>query len=175
MDKNKNVLLGIGIGVLVIGLLIATMFIGSDNSTASTMSEDPNVIVANAERESKSITEDQMAELEKINMTKYMDYYNGNETKIIFIGRPTCPYCEMTQPIIRKIAKDHNLTISYLNTDEFSDDDNVKFVQHNEAFAEGYGTPMILLVSNGEIEVAIEGLTDTAHFEEFFRKAGFIK
>ena len=34
---------------------------------------------------------------------------------------------------------------------------------------------MILLVSNGEIEVAIEGLTDTAHFEEFFRKAGFIK
>ena len=175
MDKDKNVLLGIGIGVLVIGLLIATMFIGSNNSTGSTMSEDPNVIVANAERESKSITEDQMAELEKINMTKYMDYYNGNETKIIFIGRPTRPYCEMTQPIIRKIAKDHNLTISYLNTDEFSDDDNVKFVQHNEAFAEGYGTPMILLVSNGEIEVAIEGLTDTAHFEEFFRKAGFIK
>ena len=174
MENKKNLFIGIGIVILVVGLFIATMFVGGENDNASDGQFDANVIIANAQKESEAITESQMKELEKINITQYLDYYNDTELHIVFIARPTCPYCEITEPIIRKIAKDYNLNISYLNTDEFTDEDKTTFVKHNEAFNEGYGTPLTLLVSNGQINGALEGLTDTDHFLEFFKAYNLI-
>ena len=176
MEKKKNVLLGVGIGILVVGLLIATMFIGGEEGNEELQGQyDANQIIANAERESEAITADQMKELEEIDIDTYLNYYNGPATLIVFVGRPTCPYCEITKPIISKIAKDYNLVIKYLNTDNLSDDGKAKFVQHNEMFNEGYGTPLILIVGNGEIKTSLEGLTDTEHFLQFFVGAGMIQ
>lgn len=176
MKKNKSIFLWIGIGVLIVGLLVATMFIDGGEETSQTQGQsDVNQIIANAERESKAITESQMKDLANINMTTYLDYYNGTESQIIFVGRPTCPYCEITQPLVRKIAKDYDLNISYLNTDEFTDEDKANFVRHNEQFSEGYGTPMILVVSNGEIKAMSEGLTDSEHLIEFFKTYNIIQ
>ncbi|MBQ8534478.1 MAG: thioredoxin family protein [Bacilli bacterium] len=177
MEKNKKIFLGIGIGILVVGLLIATMFIGEkeETQTQTGTNIDAETIVANAQAESDSITESQMKELPTINVTTYLDYYNGSETRIVLVGRPTCPYSSIAEPIIKKIAKDYNLDISYLNTDEFSDDDKVSFVKHNEMFNEGYGTPLLLVVSNGNVEASLSGLTDTEHFIQFFKAYGLIQ
>ncbi len=174
MENNKKLFLGIGIGVLVTLLLGATMFIGS-NDDPGTSSTDPNAIVANAQKESAEITKEQMKELEEINMTQYLDYYNGSELKVVLVARPTCSYCQVAEPIIRKIAKDYDLNIYYLNTDNFQDDDQAKFVNHNEMFNEGYGTPILLAVSNGEIVSNFEGLSDTSYYIQFFKSIGLIK
>lgn len=176
MEKNKKIILVVAIGLLVAGLLIATMFIGGEEATGDLQGQyAADQIIANAQRESDAITESQMKVLEEINMETYLNYYNGPATLIVFVGRPTCPYCEITKPIISKIAKDYDLVIKYLNTDNFTDDDKAKFVQHNEMFNEGYGTPLILIIGNGEIKTSIEGLTDTEHFLQFFRSAGMIQ
>ena len=173
MKKNQNIILYIIIGILAVGLLIATMFIG-EKEVESIYSDDPNVIIENAERESASITDDEMKAFINISMDEYLTLYAGSENSIVFVARPTCPYCEITEPIIRKIAKDYNIKINYLNTDEFSEDDRANFVRHNEMFSEGYGTPMILVVSNNKIVTYFEGLTDTAHFIEFFKANNII-
>ena len=173
MKKSQNIILYIIIGILAVGLLIATMFIG-EKEVESIYSDDPNVIIENAERESASITDDEMKALINISMDEYLTLYSGAENSIVFVARPTCPYCEITEPIIRKIAKDYNIKINYLNTDEFSEDDRANFVRHNEMFSEGYGTPMILVVSNNQIVTYFEGLTDTAHFIEFFKANNII-
>lgn len=175
MEKNKKIFLGIGIGVLVIGLLIATAFIGPKEELESVLSDDPNVIFENAERESASIKESQMKKFETINMSKYLEYYNDSKPRIVFVGRPTCPYSELSRPIIGKLAKDYNIEISYLNTDELTDSDKMDFMKHNELFNEGFGTPILLVVSEGEIKTYLEGSTDTAHFKEFFKSIGLIK
>ena len=61
MKKNKTIFLWIGIGVLIVGLLVATMFIDGGEETSQTQGQsDVNQIIANAERESKAITESQM-------------------------------------------------------------------------------------------------------------------
>ena len=173
MKKSQNIILYIIIGILAVGLLIATMFIG-EKEVESIYSDDPNVIIENAERESASITDDEMKALINISMDEYLTLYAGSENSIVFVARPTCPYCEITEPIIRKIAKDYNIKINYLNTDEFSEDDRANFVRHNEMFSEGYGTPVILVVSNNQIVTYFEGLTDTAHFIEFFKANNII-
>lgn len=177
MEKNKKIFLGIGIGILVLGLLIATMFIGGDEETSEVQGGQSAVeaIIAKAKSESNAITESQMKEFEYINTTTYLDYYNGSETRLVLVARPTCPYCEIAEPIIRKIAKDYDLNISYLNTDEFTDDDKLKFIKHNDIFNEGFGTPMLLVVSNGQLHNYNEGLSDTEHFLEFFKENNFIQ
>lgn len=178
MEKKKNIIIGIVVGVLVIGLFIATMFIGSNEESGTNNNGtyvDPNVIIANAESESKKITKDQMKDLNEINIDKYLYLYASEELDLVLLSRPTCPYCQITDPIIRKLAKDYDLTINYLNSDNFSDDDKLKFIKHNEKFAEGFGTPMLLVVGNNSLVTYVEGLTDTEHFLQFFKENNFIK
>ena len=173
MENKKNIVISIVIGIIVVGLFISTMFIG-EKEYESISSEDPNVIVKNAENESLRISNREMKELKEISMTEYLDYYNAKDLSIVFLGRPTCPFCEISKPIVGKIAKDEDLTIYYLNTDNFSDDDKVQFIRHNELFSEGYSTPMLLVISNGKINFYQEGLTDTEHYIRFFESNGLI-
>ena len=167
MENKNKLIIPVLIGIVVVGLFILTMFIG-EKDYQSISSEDPSVIIKNAENESASISEREMKELESISVTKYLEFYKSSNQTIIFLGRPTCPYCEIAKPIIGKIAKEYKLNIYYLNTDEFSNDDNVEFVRHNELFSEGYSTPMLLIISNNEIVTYHEGLTDTEHYLRFF-------
>lgn len=169
MEKNKKIILYVGIGILALVLVIATMFIGDKSGTSSNLSNDPNVIIANAERESKSVLADEMKEFTTINVDKYLEYYKSPEKSIVLVARPTCGYCQIAEPIIKKIAKDYDLTINYLNTDAFSGDDTSNFVNHNEFFKEGFGTPLLLIVSNNQIVSSIDGLTDTAHYIDFLK------
>ena len=42
-------------------------------------------------------------------------------------------------------------------------------------FNEGYGTPILLLVSKGVIVSNFEGLSDESHYIQFFKSTGIIK
>ena len=81
MEKNKKIFLGIGISVLVIGLLIATMFIGPKEELESVLSDDPNVIFENAERESASIKESQMKKIREKSVLIFFIFYNCTNLK----------------------------------------------------------------------------------------------
>ena len=169
MEKNQKIGAAIVIGLVAI-LLIACCFIGekdSSNSNFSKQTSSTDEILNNAQDESSVITDDDKKDFESIDVNEYLDFYNGSENKVIFIGRPTCSYCQIADPIVRKINKDYDLNIYYLNTDEFSGDDETAFVKSDEFLANGYGTPMLFIVSNGGIVDKVDGLTDTAHYIEF--------
>ena len=171
MDKDKKVGIAIVISLVAI-LLIACCFIGKKgssniNSSFANQSNDADEILNNAQDESSVITDDDKKDFESIDINQYLEFYKGNENKVIFIGRPTCSYCQIADPIVRKINKDYDLNIYYLNTDEFSGDDEATFVKSDEFLENGYGTPMLFIVSNNEIVDKVDGLTDTAHYIEF--------
>ena len=54
------------------------------------------------------------------------------------------------------------------------EDDQANLLESNEFF-ERFGTPSLLVVSNGEIVSSINGLVDTANYESFFTEHGFIE
>lgn len=175
MEKIKKLLPVIGIGIVGI-LIVICCFVGEKGSTSTTskLTEDTNQILANAQNESSQVEDEDEKDFENIDIDKYLEYYNGNEEKIIFIGRPTCSYCQIAEPIVKKINKDYDLTIYYLNTDDFVDDDEATFVTSDEFLNDGYGTPMLFIVSNGKIVDKVDGLSDTAHYLDFFKKNNFI-
>ena len=174
--NNKKYLKWILIGVFAV-LVVMSFFVGRQENSKeddNKMSEDASVIIANAQEESNNVKEEETKELSEINMDTYLEYYNGEENKIILIARPTCQYCQIAEPIIKNIAYENDLEINYLNTDNFSGDDEANLVKSNEFFSQGFGTPLLLVVSKGEIVNKVDGLTDKAHYTEFFKTSGFI-
>ncbi len=151
-SKNKPIV-GFIIGGAVVLLLILSFFL-SDTSSSNKVSVD-NV-------------------LDDIGISEYTSMLEGNNPSIIYIGRPTCSYCELLKPILNSVADEYDLDVNYLNTDELSDSDHQKLLDSHDYFAEGYGTPLILIVNNGEIVNINEGYVEEATLVDFFVSNGFI-
>lgn len=174
--KNKKTITIIGIILLVVLLVIGCLVGGEkDNSSSDNLSNDPQTIMSNAQKESNAVQDDEKVELNEISVDQYLDYYNGKEPKLVLVARPTCGYCQIAEPIIQKLIKDYNLELYYLNTDNLEGSDSAKFTQSNEKFSDGFGTPMLLVVGNKKIIDMVDGLTDTAHYTEFLKDNKFIK
>ncbi len=175
MEKSKKILPYIGVGIALIVLLVICFFIGGkDSSSPTTTSQSVEDTVTNAQNEVATISDEDRKSLEAIDIDKYLEFYQQPENKVVFIGRPTCGYCQIAHPIVEKINKDYDLNIYYLNTDDFVGDDESNFAKSNDYLSEGYGTPMLFVISNNEIVDMVDGLTDTSHYVEFLKKNGFI-
>lgn len=173
--KNNKILIILGI-VLALILIIICSIVGTDSNNTKTdkATEDGQTIVTNAQKESEAVKDDEKKEFTQINVDKYLEYYAGEENKIVLVARPTCHYCQIAEPILQNISFKYNIEINYLNTDEFSDDDQTKFINSDDTFKDGFGTPFLLIVSNDKIVSSVNGLTDEAHYISFFKTNGFI-
>lgn len=177
MNSNKKYLWLVLVGIILVLLIIASSVGNKDSKGKSSnqLSENVDEILSNAQKESSNVKEEEQKDLPEINMDTYLEYYNGEEKKIVLLARPTCSYCQIAEPIIKKVAKDYDLAIDYLNTDNFKDDDTQKLINSDEFFKEGYGTPILLVVGEGKIIDKVDGLTDSAHYVDFFKRNEFIK
>lgn len=173
--KNNKILVILGIVLAVILIIICSM-VGTDSNNTKTdkVMEDGQTIVTNAQKESEAVKDEEKKEFTQINVDKYLEYYAGEENKIILVARPTCHYCQIAEPILQNISFKYNIEINYLNTDEFSDDDQTKFINSDDTFKDEFGTPFLLIVSNNKIVSSVNGLTDEAHYISFFKTNGFI-
>lgn len=176
---NKNKTLVIGLIVVFIVILCAAFFIGGDSDTTSTttggLSNDPKVILENAQKESAAVKDTEKKAHTKIDVAKYLEYYAGTEQKLILVAREDCPYCQIAEPILQNLAYQYDFEINYLDTNEFTDETQTAFVKSDEAFQEGFGTPYLMIVQNNHIVDAIDGLVDTAHYMSFLQSYGYIK
>ena len=173
MDKKK---IGSIIGIIaLIGLLVLSFIIGSDNNDNQIIeSEDPDTIYKNAQIESSTIKESEMKDYINIDMSTYLEKYHQEESSFVLIGRDSCEYCKLAEPILKKLSKDYNFDIHYLNTDTFTIEDRDSLLNSDEFFNESFGTPLILIVGQGKIIGHVDGLTDTSHYIKFLRESNFI-
>ena len=181
MEKNNDSFLKTMIIIAVVAVVCLVSFLvslhaGSSEGSSSTGSSimDASSIIEKAQNESNSVKDSEMKELSDIDVERYLEMYTGNEDKVILVARPTCSYCQIAEPIIRNIAYKYNIDIYYLNTDEFSADDESKFIQSDEVFSGGYGTPMLLVVSGDKIVDKVDGLADMSRYIEFFKRNNII-
>ena len=164
----------IGIAILLVVAIIVSAVVSVKPKT-SELSNDPDTIYNDAQIESESIKDSEKGEFIQIDMSKYMEMYNGTEKQVVLIARPTCQYCQIAEPILQNLIYKYKLNINYLNTDNFAENDEKILTESNEFFASGLGTPTMVLISEGKIHDSVDGLTDTAHYKQFFEKNGYIK
>ena len=105
---------------------------------------------------------------------KLMDTKEG---ELIYLGRPTCSYCQQFTPILEDASDKYEFGYYYLNTDELDDEGQADFIESNDYFDEegGYGTPMLIVVKDDEFVDVLEGLTDKDTAVNFFKDNGLIE
>ena len=172
--ENKQKYIFIGLGILLVILLVVSASLTSEKKDGTAPSEVGNIL-ENAQNESAAAEQAEKKEFTEINVDKYLEYIAGSEAKIILFARPTCQYCQIAEPILKVINKVYDLEINYVNTDEFTEDDQKRVLDSDEFFNDGFGTPLLLVVKDNKIVDKVDGLTDTAHYVEFFTNNGFIK
>lgn len=178
-DKKKEQIKTVAIIVLLLVIVFGGSYFASEvksnkNTSSKTTTSDNNNTSTDSGN-SSSISEDKQAELNSIDIDKYLSLKKGSDKSIIYISRPTCHYCQQEDPIIKNIVYETNVTVNYLNTDELDDDGNTKLIKSDDYFSEGYGTPLILVVQKNKIVDKIEGLTSKEDIVSFFKKYDFIK
>ena len=174
MEKKEKFLL-LGLLLVLILVVVVSLFIGGNKDTKSKkLSNDSEVVYKNAQQESEAVKESEKKDFIQIDVNKFIEYLNGESSMIVLVARPTCGYCQIAEPIIQNVAYEYDLNINYLNTDNFSEEDSDKFLNSNEMFKDDFGTPTLMIVSNNSIIDSV-GLTDYAHYVDFFTRNSFIK
>lgn len=131
---------------------------------------------------SKSYAGDtQNFEFVNITIDEYLDKMKSEEKQIIYIARPDCSFCVKQTPILKKIGREHQLEVFYLDTSDFIDyekqdytEDGYKFLNSAEVYKEGYGTPNTIIVQNGEIVDGVYQYVEASELEDLFERNGFI-
>lgn len=173
--KNNKILLGLLVGLTVIIVLVVAFVASSNNNSDNNSSTyDANDIVSRAQQESQGIKDSEKKDFIDIDINKFQEFYNGSDNKIVLFSRPTCGYCQIAEPILQNIMYKYKFDIYHVNTDNMSEDDFTTLKNINSEF-DGFGTPLLVVVSNNKIVDRVSGLNDMSGYKEFFKKYNFIK
>lgn len=157
IDKGK-LIKGIGVVLVVLAVLVLSYFASTSYGTNS-----------------KSV------EFINISIDEYLEKLNGEEKSIIYVARPSCSYCTIETPILKKIASKYDLEVFYLDTSSFYDaniqdytEDGYKFINSAEVYEQGYGTPNTIIVQNGEIIDGVYQYVEAKELENLFERNGYV-
>ncbi|MBQ9014313.1 MAG: conjugal transfer protein TraF [Bacilli bacterium] len=174
-EKNKEVFNKIlkitSVVNLIVLIILISLWIDPIKNNNLTIKESSN----NTE-ETNNGDELSNAGFKELTIDKYLELIESSEKNIILVARPTCGYCQKFTPVLKEAAESMNLTINYVNTDNFSEDDWTKFNSSLSYLnSEQWGTPLTLIVQNGEVVAENNGYVELDAIKKFFTDNGFGK
>lgn len=175
-DKKAQDLVKKALGITSIVLLVALVIGASVGVSHMDKTKSDNKTTTTESSSDSSQTALEQAGFNKVSIDEYLNLIKSSDKQIILIARPTCGYCEKFTPILKQAMEDMNLTINYVNTDNFSSDDWSKFQNSFDYLASNeWGTPLTLIVQNGEIVDKNNGYVELDAIKKFFTKNGLGK
>lgn len=139
-------------------------------------------------KENEIVPEDAVYSKEKyityINYEEYKSLIRNDKTNIIVIGAASCGNCRTIKPALNSIGEDYNLTINYVDMDDFTQDEKQKFfeslekIEYNDPeFLEdgSFGTPTTLIVENGKVQSYTIGAKTYSQLVREFTKVDLIE
>lgn len=110
----------------------------------------------------------------ELSLNDYLEIIKKDEKSIILVARPTCSFCEKFSPVLKQAMDDMNLNINYIDTDKFSSEDWTTFSESLSYLnSEEWGTPLVLIVQNGEVIAENNGYVDLSTIKSFFKNNGY--
>ena len=179
-EKNKDLFKKIIATVLIIDLIaiivLLALWIAPIKNKDFALKESTN---SQNSKNSSSNSGDETDELSKagfdeITLDEYLSLINSEDKSIVLVARPTCYYCQQFTPILKQAKEEMNLKINYINTDKFTEDDYKKFSNSLDYLKNTeWGTPLTLIVQNGDSVAENNGYVELSKIKEFFTKNGF--
>ena len=108
--------------------------------------------------------------LNEITYSDYEKMVENNEAFVVVIERTGCSYCQMYMPIMEEYAKEKKIAVTYLNTDNLSQEEMNKLSTTNNYLKKNqWGTPTTLFMLGDRIIDSIGGYVEKDKVEAFFK------
>lgn len=103
------------------------------------------------------------------------------KTIVVWLGLPTCGYCQAYAPLLAEVAEDFGITARYIDVSTMTDAEfdalfKIKGKGNYVNFANSFtGTPFTMIIKDNKIIGGINGYTESQYIEQAFKEAGLKK
>lgn len=127
-------------------------------------------------QDNKVIANDAKLSLNYIELGDYKSLIADDKKSIIVVGQSTCIHCIRTKLVLNKIVDEYGTKINYLNVSYLDDNETAEFKKSFDYFGtDDWGTPVTIVVKNGEIVGTLEGEQSEQNYVSFFEEQGVLK
>ena len=113
------------------------------------------------------------AGLHKLSYAEYEEKVDNNEGFVFIVERTSCSHCQSFMPVAEEFAKNNNVPMYYIDTDEMEQEDWSKLESSNTFFKKNsgnWGTPTTIVLAGKESVDYIEGETDKDSLLKLYKK-----
>ncbi|MDD2519078.1 MAG: thioredoxin family protein [Bacilli bacterium] len=101
--------------------------------------------------------------------------FSATESKLVYLSRPDCSWCQKAKPILNKASKKYGFEYLYINTGKLNSEKLESILEEFEIDINSFGTPTFVIVKNGEIVDSNIGYMQEDAFLDFLRSAEVIR
>ena len=149
MKKTDLILIGVVLVLIIVGIF-------SSKGTAAMEEVDYPVTLAGE------------VGLHEITYSDYEKMVENGDAFIVIIERTGCSYCQQYMPLVEEVANEKKIAITYLNTDNVSEEDMNKLSTTNKYLKRNeWGTPTTLFMLGDRILDSIGGYVEKSSIEAF--------
>ena len=106
--------------------------------------------------------------LHEITYSDYEKMVKDGDAFIVIIERTGCSYCQQYMPLVEEVANEKKIAITYLNTDNVSEEDMNKLSTTNKYLKRNeWGTPTTLFMLGDRVLDSIGGYVEKTSIEAF--------
>lgn len=113
-----------------------------------------------------------------VNYLTYEEYeqkINSADKQVFVVVQTGCSHCENVKPVFKSIKEKYGFTVDAINVTNLDENERNSFLSSLSYFSEeSWGTPLMLVVQNGEIIAEKNGEDDEAGYVKFLKENGFI-
>lgn len=102
---------------------------------------------------------------------KYDKIKASKTERLVYIGRPTCSYCQQLEPVLKALTEEYNIKYEYINIDALSGATLTKVLNK---FSADTSTPQLVVVKDNKVVKTQQGYTDREGLFNFFQESGLI-
>ncbi len=108
-------------------------------------------------------------ELNEISVEKYLDEIKNEEKVYVYVGTPTCPYCQMIEPVLKELENNLNISFNYLNYNNLTQSERQNFVDSHDFLKGQWGMPLLLIFEKGSLVDHHIGYAEYTVIEQFLK------
>ena len=172
-NKNNIIFVSIGVILLIIIAIVSPMLTDNTNKSNKQNDNDDQATYARATSEANNVKDEEKKDFKSIDVDTFLIVLHNDNKSLVLVGREGCQYCVIAEPIIQSIMYKYDIDINYVSTDYFTEESYEKF-SNSHSLLKSFATPLLMVVSNGEIIDYLQGLRDTSTYTEFLINNGFI-
>lgn len=180
-NNTSNTIIIIG-AILILALVVGIINVRNLHADidklaerVTTLENKINGTSSNTDSESYDVSR-----FKEISMSEIQSDSKG-KTIVVWLGLPTCGYCQAYAPLLADVADEYGITARYINVSTMTQEDydtlvSLKGKGDYENYGSSFtGTPFTMIIKNGVIIGGINGYVDTPYIESAFEAAGLSK